>query len=374
MSVNSVSNREQWIIATHLVLPNGAAHRLFNLLKTKYLLVGFCGVPFPGAQRTRKEFVFPSSAEKYIFQARKRVSYFSYLNNIFYIFKYARKLKQRNEFPYRVVCCDPLMFLEIKVIFRLANVKTASVTLWFVDWSAQRLDSIISGFAYRLLIKLSGKFSTVIAGISESATAAIKKAINDDSIVFSTVPNIPLQFNESLIPKWENRKSTVVSMSGLLNEQGTSFMDLLSDLLNQVGIELIIIGDGPLASEIRALADSRPNVIYLGLIENIEELASHLGKAKVGLALYDPSFPMYSFSDSLKIKDYLSAGLKVVSTLPTSTQDKSIYVCNYDVQSIYESIVCALESEENPNYLNHPLLVEPIKAVEGFIRQVESIT
>ena len=351
------------------------AHRFFNLLQTKYEFVGFCGVPFPGAEITRKEFILPSfSGENIFLNVKKRVSYLSFLKNLFYIFQYAKKLKAKDRITYSVVCCDPLMFLQIKVVFRLANVKTASVTLWFVDWSAQRLDSRISGFAYRLLTKFSGKYSTVIAGISESATFEISSVIKNVSINFLTIPNIPLLFSESLITDWANRKQAVVSMSGLLVEQGTSFMNALSELLNQKGIDLIIIGDGPLANEIRVLADSRSNVTYLGLIEEVEEMAYYLGRAKVGLALYDPSFPMYSFNDPLKIKDYLSAGLKVVSTLPRSTQDKSIYVCNYDVQSIYESIVCALESEENPNYLNHPLLVEPIKAVEGFIRQVESIT
>lgn len=296
----------------------------------------------------------------------------SFLKNVYYIFQYARKLKTTTDVTYSVVCCDPLMFLQIKAIFRLVNVRTASVTLWFVDWSAQRLNSRISGFTYRLLTKLSGKCSTIVAGISESATVEIRSVINNDSIIFLTVPNIPILFNEDLIPNWANRGPAVVSMSGLLNEQGTSFMGALSELLNEIGVDLIIIGDGPQANEIKSIAKSYSNVIYLGLIEKVAELAFYLGKAKVGLALYDPMFPMYSFNDPLKIKDYLSAGLKVVSTLPRSTQDKSIYVSNYDAQSIYESIVSALESEEIPDHCNHPLLIGSNKAVEEFIRQIES--
>ena len=373
-SVNSFSDhRHQWIVASHLLLPNGPAHRLFNFLETKHESVGFCGVPFPGAFINRMEFSFPlSSGENIFLNVKKRASYFLFIKNLFYIYKYAIKLKKKSGFAYNVVCCDPLIFLEIKFIFKIANVRTASITLWFVDWSAQRLDSIISGFIYRLLTKLSGRFSTIIAGISESATAEISNVIKNDSVIFFTIPNIPLSFNKNMILDWANREAAVVSMSGLLKEQGTEFLNVLSELLCEVGIELIIIGDGPLADEMKFLDNSRENVTYLGLIESVDELVHYVGKAKIGLALYDPNFSMYSFNDPLKIKDYLSAGLKVVSTLPRSFQDESIYVSSYDAQSIYESIISAINSDENPDANKHPLLIDSIKAVEAFIEKIEN--
>jgi len=74
MSENSISNpRKQWIVASHLVLPNGPAHRFFNLLQTKYEFVGFCGVPLPGAEIARKELIFPSSSgENTFLNVKKR--------------------------------------------------------------------------------------------------------------------------------------------------------------------------------------------------------------------------------------------------------------------------------------------------------------
>jgi hypothetical protein len=70
--------------------------------------------------------------------------------------------------------------------------------------------------------------------------------------------------------------------------------------------------------------------------------------ARVGLAIYDPEFPMFEFNDPLKERDYLAAGLRVVSTMPRGVEDPRVQRVAYSATAIVQAVVRAL-SEANQN-------------------------
>jgi len=70
--------------------------------------------------------------------------------------------------------------------------------------------------------------------------------------------------------------------------------------------------------------------------------------ARVGLAIYDPDFPMFQFNDPLKERDYLAAGLRVVSTLPRGVEDPRVQRVAYSATAIVQAIARAL-SEAHQN-------------------------
>ena len=112
------------------------------------------------------------------------------------------------------------------------------------------------------------------------------------------------------------------------------------------------------------------NVTFHGTIEDSEALSQLAQSARVGLALYDPSYAMFAFNDPLKIKDYLSAGLRVVSTLPTSVDDGVILKTSYSVDSIVPAIVTALTEAPAFPPNTHKILHDGEKALTTLVEQI----
>jgi hypothetical protein len=99
-------------------------------------------------------------------------------------------------------------------------------------------------------------------------------------------------------------------------------------------------------------------------------LADVLLRARVGWALYDSGFPQYSFGDSLKTKDYLAAGMRVVSTLPQSVDDGIIATAQCSVPAVVEATRQALVQPPLFDPLVHAQLTDAKRSLRMFVSTV----
>jgi hypothetical protein len=95
-----------------------------------------------------------------------------------------------------------------------------------------------------------------------------------------------------------------------------------------------------------------------------------MDRARVGWALYDPTYPMHAYVDSLKIKDYLSAGLRVVSTLSTSVADGVIAKSVYSVPAVVAATRRLLSGDPPTAPTEHPMLTEAAQSLRAFVDSV----
>jgi glycosyltransferase involved in cell wall biosynthesis len=111
------------------------------------------------------------------------------------------------------------------------------------------------------------------------------------------------------------------------------------------GVELLLIGAGPEEPELRARANRlgiSENVKFLGFMPDIQEVYSRLSRCACGVAPYEP-LSHAQYTDSGKIKNYLAAGLPVVTTSVPAVSSR-IRECD-----------CGAVCDPDPESLGHAL-------------------
>ncbi len=364
----------RWIVVTHAELPNGSAHRVVRALRRSGRPVGLCAVPLPGSSRFRLETASPGipRSDKLIVRDCI-VPVWQELLNLIEIAKYAFELRKTGRDPVLIVGCDPLIYFECLAIFKVIGVRSASHAVWFVDWSAQRLQRRWAGFAYKALARAAIRKAKTKAAISLPAAAAI--ADIGSSVHLSQIlvlPNPPLVFENLKTLAWEDRPPAIVYVGGLSIQQGVNVLLDAAVVFDRMGIQMEIAGDGPLAWKVTAASDELKCMRYHGTLSDPNEIGELMARSRVGLALYDPSFEQYNYGDSLKIKDYLSAGLRIVSTSPRSADDGVISQASFDVDSIIKEALIALKNAPDIDPRSHPLLNESGDPLRTLISLMEN--
>lgn len=366
-----MSRDTAWVVVTHAMLPNGAAHRLAQTLLHDGIAVGLCATPLPGAPRWREERLFPQQqVPQVLVDERRPVPLTQEFRSAISLCRFARAIRRSSLSDLVLVGCDPLSFLEAMAAFRCARVHIRASAAWFVDWSAHRLERPVEALAYRSTSTAALRLADVPAAISPFAADALTRTakIRKDVLV---LPNQALQLGPG--PVWEERPLRVVYMGGLSDQQGTAVLLGVAEALAAHGVFVDIIGDGPATPAVTARVMNIQGVHFHGVVADVATLARIMLQARVGLALYDPLFPQYLYGDSLKIKDYLAAGMRVVSTLPTSVEDGVIVTSEYSVPAVVTATRFALSQPAPTDPATHPMLEDAKRAVTHFRSVMEAI-
>lgn len=365
-----------WIVFSHVLLPNGPAHRLVAWLRSNGHEVVLAALPMPGEERFRLELsVRGSSRLEILKDVDKCVPNIRYVVNPAQAFLWARQVRRRyGNSRVFLVGCDPLAFLTGKCALKLAGIKVHSQVVYFVDWSAQRLEGNISARVYRAISRLAMLRADHIKAISVSASDALTTLGDGARMVqvIEVIPNIALAPAHGPID-WFKRELRLVYFGGIRNEHGAQLLPEIAAALQACGLtgcHFDIAGDGPEVSVLKKRLDGLDGVTFHGTIEEASSLMEMAKTARVGLALYDPSYAMFAFNDPLKIKDYLSAGLRVVSTLPTSVDDGVILKAAYTVDSIVAAVKIALLEPPTFQPETHGILLNGDLALRRLVEQV----
>jgi glycosyltransferase involved in cell wall biosynthesis len=117
--------------------------------------------------------------------------------------------------------------------------------------------------------------------------------------------------------------------------------------------ELLVIGDGPYRPALEALTKElslESAVEFAGYVEDHEHVEDHIAASAVGLAVYDPGNASFTeFADPGKIKNYLAAGIPVITTrvvhsAPKLEQSGAGVVVDYDADALAAALVAILSA------------------------------
>lgn len=366
-----------WVLVSHALLPNGPADRLASFLRREGLEVGLFAFPLPGGHRFRFTRLWPGDDKPDLnINAQRPVPLWQEAISVIRLTAFALRLRRRTDNSFILIGCDPLAYAEALFIFRLCRVNVKATAVWFVDWSAQRLSGRVSGPLYRWITKYALRHSAVSAAISEEALTAIRQLfavdLTNDLVV---LPNLPLWSGATQFVPWENRPRNVVYLGGLSPVQGVNILLELADSIKQHEITLHIAGDGPSVELIRkATSIHGSNMRFYDLLTDPDDLAAVLNDSRVGLALYDPTYPMHGYIDSLKTKDYLSAGLRVISTRTNDADDDILRHAAFDVTEITNAILTSIDSTLPSSPQSHNLVTSSLQPVAIMITLLEDFT
>jgi glycosyltransferase involved in cell wall biosynthesis len=363
-----MTGRRAWAVVTHTMLPNGPSHRLVDALRRDGHTVGFCAVPLPGGSRRRAERLLPGDrASEILVDEARRVSPVSEVRSVLDVTRFAWQVAGSGCREVALVGCDPVAFLEAWVAFRTTPVRVRTSVIWFVDWSAQRLDRPASAAAYRLATRGALRMADVTAAISPDAA----RALIDVGRARSEVLVLPNQYlNLGIEVPWTVRPPAVAYVGGLSEQQGVDVLLGAAAVLGREGVTVDIVGDGPARSAVSAAVVDLPGVHFHGLVEDVAGLAEVMLRARVGWALYDPRHALHGYNDPLKVKDYLAAGMRVVSTLPRSVEDGVISRAQHSVAAVVDATRRALVEPPLSTPSNHPVLVEASQLFSAFVSAV----
>ena len=365
-----VSEPPAWVVVTHADLPNGPAHRLVGVLLRAGHEVGLCAMPLPGASRFRSERMLPGASDVVLLVDDTRpVPWRQELHSTVDVARFAWSVAREGRRELVVVGCDPVSFLEGLAAFRAAPVRVRAAAAWFVDWSAQRLQRRSTAAAYLVATRVAMRLAHVVAAISPAAAEALNRVGRPLHEVL-VLPNQPLVVGSG--PPWAARPLSVAYLGGLSDHQGAEVLLGAARILGQEGVGVDIAGGGPAAAQVAAAARSLSTVQFHGVVDDVGRLARLLHRSRVGWALYDPHFPMHVYNDPLKVKDYLAAGLRVVSTLPTSVEDSAVGVAAYSIADVVQATRTALSHPPASDPSEHPLLVEAHRSLQSFVAAVEA--
>lgn len=364
-----VNNPSTWMVATHASLPNGAAHRLASALANDGHEVALCAVPLPWSSRLRAERQFPGDpAISVLIDELRVVPARRELRSAIDLGRFAWRLHRLGWIDVAMVGCDPISFLEALIGLTASPLRIRATAAWFVDWSAHRLDDPVRGTLYRSATRMALRRAHVTATISPSATVALSEMVGTMRDVM-TLPNQPITAKN--VPAWEARPPAVVYAGGLSDHQGVEILLRTAEMVTREGIKVHVAGDGTATKSVAEAAHRIPGLYFHGLLEDPEDLISLMIGCRVGWALYDPGYSMYEFGDSLKIKDYLAAGLVVVSTLPTSAEDGVVHRAAYNVASVLNVTRTALGAAPPFQPQTHPSLGAAARSFREFTSAME---
>ncbi len=167
------------------------------------------------------------------------------------------------------------------------------------------------------------------------------------NLEFKLLRNLPLR---NVKPLNKNSDGRVIYYQGALNV-GRGLENSILSLKYLPGYSLVIVGDGDITSDLKALANNEGlsnRVVFVGKVP-FEELHKFIKKASVGLCLLENIGLNYYHSLPNRIFDYPMAGIPVIATnFPdiseiVSKYETGLLLNTLDPEKIAEAVIKACE-------------------------------
>jgi glycosyltransferase involved in cell wall biosynthesis len=211
-----------------------------------------------------------------------------------------------------LVGADSLNALAGLILRRLGKVRR--VVFWTIDYVPRRFDSRTLNWIYHRLDRHCVRACDETWNLSpRMAEARSRVGIYGRQRVVS----MGAHFRPALAAA---KPLQIVFVGHLLEKQG---VQIVLSALRRVrtalpDARLLIIGDGPYRGKLEALARDlgvEEAAEFTGHIESHDEVERRIAESGVGVAPYDPQIASFSyFADPGKIRNYLGAGVPVVTT------------------------------------------------------------
>lgn len=216
-------------------------------------------------------------------------------------------------------------------LLRKKRGKAQRVYYWAVDFVPNRFGNSILTRVYNKVDKNVSLKADARIELAESAIGLRTKYLDLDPAKMAPTLTVPMGTWLGRTPKandsaWKDKR--VVYLGHLVERQGVAtLIKALGLIMKQdPDIQADIIGGGPLADNLRALAkelDIADRVTFHGFVKEHEDVEAILAKATVAAAPYVKDKDSFTqFADPGKIKAYLGASLPIVLTdVPPNASD-----------------------------------------------------
>jgi len=199
--------------------------------------------------------------------------------------------------------------------------RVRSVVLYSIDFVPKRFENPLLNRLYHSIDAFAAQHVDVVWNVSPE----IDRARRERDGPRRTAPQIvvPVGAHVERIarrPPAETSPNTIVFLGHLLEKQGVQLViEALPSIRARLPTaNLLVIGDGPFATELKLLAAKHgvaDTVEFVGYVENHEEIEKMLARSALAVAPYVPDPLSFTrFADPMKIKTYLACGLPVVLT------------------------------------------------------------
>lgn len=336
-----------FLVVSHVAF-TGHAQELKKFLERHANKLVFIGHPFSYASQKESCAQF---YEKGILKAELKVPQFSgpeyllYIKDFFTTFYFSLKFHLKFDI---YVGIDPLNALVGLILKRLGF---ARITIFYViDYVPVRFNNAILNSVYRSLDRVCVCRADYTWNLTSAmADARQKIGISKCNTNQITVPTgMHSEKIRDRSPETIDNK-TVVFLSHLRKGQGIELvLDAFPEVVKEIpSVKLVVIGTGPLETYFKEETKKRGlanNVIFLGYIENHDEIEEIVAKCRVGIAPYVPdphSFTWYA--DPGKPKVYLGCGIPVIITKVPEvafeiSKRKAGIAINYNSHELSEAI------------------------------------
>jgi glycosyltransferase involved in cell wall biosynthesis len=311
-------SKMSFIVVSHIAF-TGHAQELRDFLKQHSEKLFFIGHPFSFALQKKS---FAEFYEKGVLKAEKNAlqiggpEILMYFKDFFMTLYFALKNKKK---VHVYVGADPLNALAGLI---LRGMGFTQITIFYViDYVPLRFKNAVLNGMYRFIDRLcvynvdftwNLTSSMIVArqqiGISRNKT---------NQIIVPTGTHFKKFEGASLT---SSDKNTIVFLSHLRKNQGIELvLEALPKVIKDVpSVKLVVIGTGPLEKYFKDEVKKRnitDHVVFLGYIEDPDEIDRVVAKCRVGIAPYVPDPDSFTwYADPGKPKVYLGCGIPVIIT------------------------------------------------------------
>jgi glycosyltransferase involved in cell wall biosynthesis len=234
--------------------------------------------------------------------------------------------------------------------------KTDRVVFWTIDYVPQR-------FRNPLLNRIYHRFDSIcVRRCDETWNVSPRmEPVRRERGIEGRQRIVPIGANVQP-PQPAARPPQLIFVGHLLEKQGVQLALKALPRVRQAvpDVRLLVIGDGPYRATLESLARELGidgTVEFTGYMEPHEEVEKRIAESVVGLAAYNPSIASFTeYADPGKIKNYLAAGVPVITTPVVHSASEladegAAIVLPYDEAALADTLVSVLSDAERAERL-----------------------
>lgn len=277
-----------------------------------------------------------------------------YIKDIIYTLIWCIPIKKRTDI---FIGLNPLNTLVGLVLRKIGRVK--KVVYYSIDYFPQRFSSNLINKLYHFVDKISVKFADETWNVSPNMVLSRQNYHKDLSLRKKqfTVPIVAWVKSIKRVKLNKIDKNRLVFIGFLDKSSGLEL--ILQTLPKIVGkikdVKLDVIGGGPNLDYLKQMAKDlkiNSHVIFHDWVINRKRVEEIISQAAVGLVLFNPKKfgEEIKNADPMKIKDYMSLGLPIISTDAILTADEirkseSGIIIHFDEDELASAVIKLLGDE-----------------------------
>jgi glycosyltransferase involved in cell wall biosynthesis len=191
------------------------------------------------------------------------------------------------------------------------------LVFYTADYAKRRFENAVLNAVYHGLDRFALRSSDVTWSVSQ-AIADLRSDQGVSAAESLVIPNAP-PFDAAAVTPWAARETDSLVFTGMFdaNFDWDLLLDGLAAILpRRSGLAVHLVGDGPEAPRLRTELSRRQltaAVRFDGFLPHDATLAV-VGHCRIGLALYSGRAAWDEYRDSLKVREYVSRGVPVITT------------------------------------------------------------